>query len=51
MLSVALATACSKPAEQQAAETEAPADETAAQNADAPGTTTTFEETTPEPRQ
>jgi hypothetical protein len=42
--------ACSKPAEQQAAEPAPQANETA-QNENAPGTTTTFEESTPEPRQ
>jgi hypothetical protein len=49
-LTLALATACSKPAEQEAAATAPPANE-AAQDPNAPGTTTTFEESTPEPRQ
>lgn len=49
-LTLALATACSKRAEQESAETAQPASETA-QNADAPGTTTTFEEAAPEPQQ
>ena len=49
-LALALATACSKRAEQEATETAPPANETA-QSADAPGTTTTFEEPTPEPQQ
>jgi hypothetical protein len=49
-LTLALATACSKRAEQETAETAPPANETA-DNADAPGSTTTFEEATPEPQQ
>ena len=49
-LTLALATACSKRAEQETADTAPAANETA-ENADAPGATTTFEEATPEPRQ
>lgn len=49
-LALALATACSKRAEQEPAATAPPADETA-QNPDAPGATTTFEESTPEPQE
>jgi hypothetical protein len=49
-LTLAFATACSKRAEQEPAAAAPPANETA-QNADAPGTTTTFEESTPEPQQ
>ena len=49
-LALALATGCSKRAEQEATEAAPPANETA-QNADAPGTTTTFEESKPDPQQ
>jgi hypothetical protein len=50
VLMLGLATACSKTAEQQpTAETGPQANETA-QDADSPGTTTTFEESTPEPQ-
>jgi hypothetical protein len=49
-LTLTLAAACSKRAEQESADTAPPANQTA-ENADAPGQTTTFEESTPEPRQ
>jgi hypothetical protein len=48
---LALLTACGE-REQQEAETTAPPSDTAtAENADAPGKTTTFEEPSPEPQQ
>ncbi|MGH8175264.1 MAG: hypothetical protein ACREV5_03255 [Steroidobacter sp.] len=50
VLTLALATACSKRAEQESADTAPPASETA-ETADAAGTTTTFEESTPAPQQ
>jgi len=49
-LTLTLAAACSKRAEQEPADA-APAANQTAENADAPGKTTTFEETAPEPQQ